>query len=368
MTILDRYILRSLIVNYLIALAVMMSLYIVLDLLVNMDEFTESGAPAETVIAGIVSYYGNNLVLYFAQLSGVITLFACLAAVARMRRQHEMTAILASGVSMYRIAAPVIAFGLFTGTLWFVDTELIIPSVAHKLARRHDDALGQKTFGVWFLRDRDNALLSAQRLDPSTSTMKRMLAMYRDDSGRVSHVVHAEQARWVPDELYDSGGVWELDRGLLQRRRTADRDSLGPHSRVETEPIRYYQSDLSPEAIQLRQSSQWVQYLGSFQLARLVEDGELDSRRIQHIKHVRFTTPIVNLILLLLGLPFMLGAAPGSVLNDGARCLAVCGLCFLLAFAGQNVNLDGPLAALPSWLPIFLFTPVVVVLFDRVRT
>ena len=70
---LDRYILRSLVVNYLIALAVMMSLYVVLDLFFNMDEFTEGEVSAFKVLGGIVSYYGTNLFKYFAQLSGVIT-------------------------------------------------------------------------------------------------------------------------------------------------------------------------------------------------------------------------------------------------------------------------------------------------------
>ncbi|MCK4658118.1 MAG: LptF/LptG family permease [Phycisphaerae bacterium] len=365
---LDRYILRSLAVNYLIALATMMSLYVVLDLFVNMDEFTEDAAPTGVVIAGILSYYGNNLFLYFAQLSGVITLFACMASIARLRRQNEMVAILSSGVSLYRVAAPVIAFGLLTSTLWFVDTELIIPGVAHKLARRHDDALGRKTHGVWFLQDRDNALLSAQKFDPSTRTMKRMLVIYREEGGSAVRVLQAEEARWKADEGYAASGFWELQRGLVQTRPLDHQPSLGPRRGIHEEPVSRYESNLNPEAIQLRQSSQWVQFLSSTQLDRLVDKGELDAARIAHIKHSRFATPIVNLLLLLLGLPFMLGITSGNILSDGARCLAVCGACFLISFAGQNLSMPSPLAALPSWLPIFLFAPVVVVLLDRIKT
>jgi lipopolysaccharide export system permease protein len=367
MTLLDRYIFRSLVVNYAIALGVMLSLYVVLDLFVNMDEFTEGGS-AGSVIAAALSYYGNNLFRYFAQLSGVITLFACLASIARMRRQNEMTAILASGVSLYRVAAPVIAFALLTSGLWFVDTEMVVPSVAHKLARRHDDALGRKTYGVWFLKDKDNALLSAQKFEPATQTMKRLLVMFRDETGNVTHVLRAEEAHWQPDERLAAGGAWELENGLIQTRVAQGEPRLGPQDSVREEPTRRYVSNLNPEAIQLRQSSQWVQFLSSSQLAQLVDQGELEAAPIQHIKHNRFATPIVNLILLLLGLPFMLAATPGNLLNDGARCLAVCGACFLMFFAGQNVNVEGALAALPSWLPIFLFTPVVVVLLDRIKT
>jgi hypothetical protein len=163
MTTLDRYILRGLVANYLIAITVMISLYVVLDLFFNMDEFTETEGE---VLRNMASFYGTRIYLYFAQLSGVITLFACLITLARMRRQNELTAVLASGVSLYRLAAPVVAFALLTSILWYVDSEVIIPRIAHKLARRHDDAQGERTFRVRFLRAANDDLLSADQYRP----------------------------------------------------------------------------------------------------------------------------------------------------------------------------------------------------------
>jgi lipopolysaccharide export system permease protein len=368
MSLLDRYILRSLAFNYIIALGVMMTLYVILDLFINMDEFTEDPESWGTVVAGMASYYGHNLFLYFAQLSGVITLFACLASVARMRRQNELTAVLASGVSLYRVAAPVVAFGLLTSGLWFLDTEVIIPQAAHKLARRHDDALGKKSYGVWFLRDRGNALLCAQNFDPTSEAMKRLLVLYRDAEGRVAEVLEAEEARWQPIADNPSGGIWELARGIKRSRVVGDPGGLSPGESVRQVPIAQYQSELDPEGIQLRQSSQWVEFVSTAQLSRLVAQGDISPSRLQQLKHRRFAMPIVNLVLLLLGLPLVLDRTPGNILRDSARCLAVCGLCFLMSFAGQSIEMQGSLAALPSWLPIFLFAPVVVVLLDRVKT
>jgi lipopolysaccharide export LptBFGC system permease protein LptF len=73
---LDRYIVRSFLVNYGIAVSVLIAMYVVLDLFVNFDEFTEAGLPAAQVIRNLGSYYGYNLFLYFSQIAGVITLFA----------------------------------------------------------------------------------------------------------------------------------------------------------------------------------------------------------------------------------------------------------------------------------------------------
>ena len=54
LSVLDRYILRSLLINYLIAIGTMISLYVVLDLFVNMDEFTEQGYPLVTVVKNVM--------------------------------------------------------------------------------------------------------------------------------------------------------------------------------------------------------------------------------------------------------------------------------------------------------------------------
>ena len=370
MTILDRYLFRALTVNYLIALAVMMSLYVVLDLFFNMDEFTERGGAASGVLVDVFSYYWPNLFRYFGQLSGVITLAACLATLARMRRTNELTAVLASGVSLFRVAAPVMGFGLVTTILWVVDTELLVPRVAAQLARSHDDARGERTYGVWFLEDGPNALLSAQQFEPGTGTLRRMMVLKLDDSGTVRSVIEAEEATWQVVEGHPAGGRWLVTRGV-ERVRSSDQDvPFGPGETTLRKPVHYYESELDPQSIQQRQSAQWVSLLSSRQLSDLAgrELPETLAAAVQQARHRRFATPIINLVLLLLGIPFLLDREPGTVLPAIAKCLAVCGTCFAVTFASHSSLSPQSLSALPSWLPIIVFVPVGVVLIDRSRT
>ncbi len=370
MTILDRYLLRSLAINYVIALSIMMSLYIVLDLFFNMDEFTERGESAGVVLVNIASYYGPSLFRYFSQLSGVITLVACAATVARLRGSNELTAMLASGVSLYRVAAPVVAFGLLTTTLWVANTEILIPSVADKLARRHEDARGDMTYGVWFLEDRDGRLLSAQEFHPRTETMRRMLVIQRDNNGIFKSAIEADSAVWEPIAGHPIGGRWKLTRGLERLRQTAAADTIGPTDELTLREINYYDSDLTPARVQMMQSGQWVHFLSSRQLSQLAarEIPAGVAATIRQARNARFAAPIVNLVLLLLGIPFLLDRDPGTIITDIAKCLALCGLCFAVAFVGQSLLSADSYSALPSWLPIIVFTPVAVVLIDRIRT
>ena len=100
LTVIDRYILKSLVTNYLIALGTMLSLYIVLDMFVNMDEFTEQGYPVWTVMGNMVSYYWPNLFVYFKELAGAISLFAGLATLAVLREPGRYAALHATGAHL----------------------------------------------------------------------------------------------------------------------------------------------------------------------------------------------------------------------------------------------------------------------------
>lgn len=366
-TTLDRYILRSLSLNFLITLAIMISLYVVLDMFVNMDEFTEGGDSVWIVIGNIVDYYWPNVFLYYAQLSGAITLFACVSTIARHRKLNELTAILASGVSLYRVAAPVLGFGLVTTALLVVDTEWMIPAVAHKLARDHDDASGARSYEVLFLRDRGGALFSARHFHPTNLDLRKLLVITRSESGAVVSALEADRAMWEPPTPLRPSGRWRLERGRKTTRVLREESTLGPREDKEITYPRFYESDLDPKAIQLRQSEGWMRFLSLRRLRELQAGGLADAARIAHTRHARITAPLSSMVLLLLGLPFFLKRSPTNVLSDTGKCMLACGLCYVVSFIAQSVRPESG-TALPAWIPIFVFATVAVVLIDRIRS
>lgn len=369
MSTLTRYILRSLIKNYLIALAVMISLYTVLDLFFNLDEFTEHrGKTVLDVMTDIGQYYASHVFLYFSQISGVITLFACGVTLTRMRRDNELTAMLASGISLYRVGTIALAFGLGTSALWYVNAQRVIPSIAHLLARSHDDADGRETYGVWFLKDRDNALLSSIRFDPASGNLHRLLVLKMDEDWTIRERIEADEGAWVrtPDSF--SEGVWRLTRGTVDRRIRHAEASLGPPEEIVGALIEEYPSDLSPQDIQLRQSTSWIQFLSSRQLERVSQSLPGMSAEVAKERHVRFATPLVGLLMLAVGIPFFLDRSPMNVVPDITKSLVASGSIYLIWFAGQNLVDIAQWPALPAWLPIMIGTPMAVVLLDRIRT
>ena len=82
---LDRYIIREFLVNFGVLLAVLMTLFVVIDLIVGLDEFLRAGKAHAHRYAGsellatlmvMVDYYVPMLVMVYVFLSGLIVLGA----------------------------------------------------------------------------------------------------------------------------------------------------------------------------------------------------------------------------------------------------------------------------------------------------
>jgi len=363
----DKYILKAFFINYMIALGVLIGLYIVLDLFVNLDEFTEVQSQTSLQTAAkIADFYGHNLFLYFAQLAGVITLVAGCFTLGRLHRTNELTAILATGTSLYRVAAPLLLAALAVNVLWFVDQEFVIPNIADKLARKHGDIEGRRSFAIWFLPDpkQDNALLSAAMFSPRTEEMRGVLIIKRDKQNRMTEVIRADQGRWDEER-----GLWRLENGYAMNLATAAPGETAAD--LGRRPVKEYVSDITPKEMALQQATQWTSFLSLPELNRLQEHfKDRGAGEFIKVKHSRLTTFIMNLTLFCMGIPFFLNRERPSVVVLGGKCLLVCGIAYVATFFCNSVDLTvlGLAPALPPWLPVLVFVPAAVLLLDGIKT
>ena len=149
--------------------------------------------------------------------------------------------------------------------------------------------------------------------------------------------------------------------------RTFSADAgIGPQRQKTIRYPRYYESDLSPDAIELRQSESWIRFLSLAQLREL-EQRTGEHASIAPVRHARHVTPILSLVMLLLGLPFFLNRSPANILSDAGKCMVVCGSCYAMSIIAQSLRSES-LSALPVWTPVFVFGTLAVVMLDRIRT
>src|SRR5262249_35789997 len=85
--------------------------------------------------------------------------------------------------------------------------------------------------------------------------------------------------------------------------------------------------------------------------------------------HMRLTRPILGMILVLLGLSVILRDQNRNVFISAGLCVLLCGLFFAALFGCRQLGDNDVLPpALAAWMPVLLFGPLSVVMFDAVHT
>jgi len=377
MKLLDRYVLVTFLKNYLISFFVLVGMYVVLDMIFQFDELVETNVrqgltgfdALRNFLRTAGDYYFYQSFLYFAQLSGMITVVAAAFTLMRMARFNEMIPILTSGTPLVRVAMPmVLAALLLQGLLW-VDQELLIPNMIPKLVRKHDYAAESDSFMISAMRDERNGKLFAGRYYPSAKPprMDNPTIIYADDEDRVTEIA-ATSATWdAPGRrwLLTNGRVSVYERGTSSGRAT-------------TQPaISVYQSDITPEEVRLFRSGNFVELLSTSRINELLQRPKSYGRvALLRVKHARGPAQFsLNMILLLLAISSVLSREPQQIRTAALKCVMWTGACLTAAFAAQELagypsipSLADKWPALMAWAPVFLFGPIAVLLLARVKT
>jgi lipopolysaccharide export system permease protein len=390
MRILDRYIVKSFFINYMLALGVMVGMYTLLDLIVNFENFAKgataaadrSNAGAMAILGDMADYYAYQLLVIFQQVSGAIPLVAAGFTMWRMTRAQELTAMLASGVSLYRVAAPIVLVSMAFSALNILNQEFVIshPFVIEKLLRKHDQVnkTVTRTDPIYHVVDRDNSLISAASYDPghkagengarqaSPPTLKGVFIMMRDKFGMpIRHTV-AESGTWEvpPGEVTEA---WVLRNVVVEDDIP---DASGERHVTMVAPTQTYITGITPAQLDLIFQKKAVDYLSSAKLHDLIEFSAPSNRlTLEKMMHLRFTQPLMNIVMLLIGIPFLLTREPNRLVVNMFYCVAVSGVVFISTFvifqmAGNQI----PYPLLAAWLPVMIFGPFSLVMMDMIKT
>lgn len=373
MKIFDRYIILQFLLNFVILFVVIMTLFVLVDLIVDLDEFLKAGRNRATsggtwsvlgaTLWRIADWYGPMIVLIYTFVSGLLVVAAMAFTFSQLVRSGEVVALLTGGISLYRLAAPVLVVGCLLNALTLLNQELVIPKLTHKLVRKKsqvkEDVL--RTFAVHYAPDDAGNLISSETFDPAHSIMDHMVVLQRNSLGQAVKRISARQARWD-----DHREGWELTDAYRVSRSVTDEVAGGRFSAPEPEPIAFYQTSLSPHVLLARRASIYPSLLSLVELRSLVNNPAADSGRIYQIMHSRFSLMVVNVLLLVLALPFFLLREPADLLRQAVK--AVCVTLGAWGIGLLLLQIGGPKPVLAAWLPVVILTPVSAMLLQLVKT
>lgn len=369
MKILDKYVAKSFLTGYFISLAVLMGLRILIDLLLNIDEFTEAQG-LWTIAYNMLIYYWRQSSLYFRDFAGIITVLAAAFSLGKMTRNNELIAVMASGVSLKRVIAPIVFLALCLTGFLVVDQEFVIPSLADKLVRSQDASLDKLSYDAWFLSDSKGSLFCAPGFSVKDERLKRPTIIVRtfnsgSDKWEVTGIISADSATY--NEQTQS---WDLNNGIFTNVSVEpDRMFLDP---VPDTRLSSYKSDLKPRDIPIRRKSKYIGLLGLGDLVKLAKQNPKDLATLYSHKNFRITDPVINMIMLLVSLPVLICRDPRTMKTAILKSFSITIACFITVFACKMIAteamFDRVLPQLWAWVPIFIFAPIAFIELDSMKT
>jgi lipopolysaccharide export system permease protein len=378
MKILDKYVAKNFLVGYAIAFCVLLGLRMVIDLFVNLDEFTEhADIGVLSVIGNIFTYYGLQSTLYFRDFAGMITVVAAAFSLGKMVRYNELIAMMASGVSLKRIIAPIVILAISLTGLLIIDQELVIPSLSNKLVRGQDALPGEESYNVWFISDANGSLICSKKFDVKSSTLHEPIIITRRKE--LDSLVWTPTG-WIEAEkaTYDfQSRSWLLTRGIftpIPKLGSQQPDAGSQNTLIARMSLPAYHTDITPKDIPVRRRAEHKTLLSSRQLSQLAAEGTKlkDLAFLYSQKHFRITDPVMNLIMLLVCLPVLVCRDPKSMKSAIAISFAITAASLVVGFVCKLLATEElfgiVVPELWAWLPIFIFAPIAFIEIDSMKT
>ena len=375
MRLMDRYIAGRFLGNFCMLLMFLFLFAVSIDLLLQLDEYVsaakrqvgpDGSIPAQVVavIGIVVNFHGPRIFQFYAYMVGLLAVGAMGFTLAQMYRHRELVALLSAGMPLHRVAMPIIVAASGLNVLQLLNQEFMLPRLAPMLIRRHAD-IGRESVGAFrvdFTADGSGNLTYALNFDPLTNTLTLPTFLDRDDAGRTIRRVTADDAVWSEEE-----GAWRLTNGRVIMPRT-DSDA-GTTDMLVGQPISLYPTDLTPDVLTMRRYRQFATMLSISQIREMLRSpGVVDTDALVRLAFARFTTVLINIVVLVMVLPYFLLREPADLLYKSLLCAAMAIPASMGALLGPALSLPGMSPVMGVFLPVLVLTPVALFMVSTIKT
>jgi lipopolysaccharide export system permease protein len=331
-------------------------LFTLVDLFDHLGSLLDNDATASM----IVRYYVYKGAWIIDQVLPVATLMATLFTVGSMARYLELTALFASGLSLLRIARPLIIAGIlltFGALAW---REYVLPEANLRMWRVWEVEIHKQTEKMRPTRQiaatgPDGRLYYARKYDPNTQEITGLKVMAMDGA-TVRERLDAARAVW-------DGEHWVLFDGT--------RRVFSPTAEDITEFAELKAADLEirPEGlyrVRIRPENMTIRQLMAHR--DLVRQTGGDATQASVDIQFQLAFPLVNLIVVCLGVVLASGPRKTTIASGFGMTLAIGFLYYLLMMFGRSLGHSGVLPPIVAgWTGNVVYVLGTVVLWARAR-
>ncbi|MDD4956255.1 MAG: LptF/LptG family permease [Candidatus Omnitrophica bacterium] len=354
MRIIEKYIIKSFLSAFMFCILLLIILGIIGDILGFIDDIFKHNIPLGSILAFyfyLAPFAFVNMVPFAALLSSVYVFNT-------LSKNHEVTAVITSGISLWRMVRPVVAVTFVVCIATFIVNDRFVPSNMQKanIIRKEElessDAKREKNkienIAVY---GRGDQIIYAEAFYPASKMFNNVIIHRQDNDQNITEKISARVVRWR------SEGYW-LGEDVVSFEVGPDGNFIG-NPRVQK--IRKLPIEESPKDFVV---NQWdPRFMGYAKLKSYIKafthKGSLTLRRLRVDLNYKLSFPFMAMITVLVGVPFSIDTGRSSALIGMARGIAVAMLSLpLMAVSlalGKGGALSPPVAAWASNIIFALF-------------
>ena len=285
------------------------AVYLVLDMMEKVPRFLRAGG----ALGDILRFFVWKLPEMVGQTSAFSVLMATLLTLGLLSRNSEIIAMRSCGISLPRIALPMLGLGLFVSLLLLINAELIVPKSFERMERiERVDIKRQgvnavfKQNNIWFRSD--SKILQARFFDPQTKMLRGVIVWTLDSSMNPLSRIDAESAEfrdghWTLKKLelkdFNKGQGFVVKKAL----------SMDIALNLKIDDLRVLGNNA--DNLTYRQLKEYSENLQS---------GGYQAFRYLTMMYTKFSAPFAAFVMVILAIPFALRSSRsgGMALGVGA--------------------------------------------------
>ncbi len=283
-----------------------------------------------------------------------------------LTKNNEVTAFKAGGVSVHRLALPVLFAAAVISMLLFTFDHYYIPG-----ANRRQEALRseikKKPIQTYLRPDRQwvygmgPRIYNYRYLDPRDAIMSKVNVYELDTSNfRVVHQISADRAVWVP-----SLKTWIFVKGLSNVTDRADNEKPSLFEEASFKEL------VEPPTWFVKEEKQYKE-MNFRELARYIRElkaSGLDTIRLQVQYHKKFAVPLFALIMAVLSIPFAFVAGSRGAMTGVGISFGITIAYFTVGTLFEQIgNLNQLPPAMAAWSPDVIFALAGLYFMARMKT
>jgi lipopolysaccharide export system permease protein len=360
MKILDWYLIRQFLLTALFGLVAFVAIFVVVDMMENLDDFIDRGASLG-LVARYYLYFTPEMIKLMVP---VALLLSSLFTAGRMSNQNELTAVKSSGVSIYRFMTPllIVAFVISLGAIYF--NGWVVPFANKKkfalervYLRKHLESQGRYNI---FMQESPTEIIEIGYFDIDINTAHQVSIQVFSDTDQTVVVERfdARRMRWNP-----SSRSWTLEAGM--------RRAFGAHQeyakRFDSWPIG--KLHFVPDDIEKKQEK--PDEMDYPDLKKFIENqrrsGNEVSRWLVDL-YGKISFPFASFIVVFFGVPFSSSKRRSGLAVEFGISIGICFIYLVFMKTSEVFGYNGSLDPfITAWLADFLFLAAGAVNLIRLR-